>query len=589
MFDIPEDQVPVSIVWHPWSIDSFRMAHERDLPILLSISATWCHWCHVMDQATYRNPEVIRRVNAEVVPIRVDSDRRPDLNNRYNLGGWPTTAFLTPDGDLLTGSTFLPAEELLATLDEVIGFYRDRRAELEQRLERRRSRRSRISELRHRLRGDVTPEIVDNVVQALVKAYDPEHGGFGPPPKFPLPDTIELALAMGQASHDQTLLDIASHTLTAMAQGGMYDHVAGGFFRYSTTADWSIPHYEKMLDGNARLLCTYLRAGEVLDQPLFWHTARSVITWAESVLRDRETGAFAGSVEADEEYYHLAADARARQQHAPAVDPTFFTDWNAMMVSSYLQAAAVFAQPFFAERALEALEAIWSRSFVPGAGMAHYYDGSPHLPGTLADQVWMGQALLDAQAYMGMGDYRQRAEILMEIARARLYDPDVGGFYDIPFDPAALGRLRERLKLLPENAVAADLALRLERLTGKQVYYETAVSTLEAVAPLYRPYRHHAAPYALAVYRFVHAPLHLVVVGEPQDRLSAALRQAALGVYDPNRIVETVDPVHNQARLEQLGLPGTPSPALYARRGLQMSPPIADPAEVRAGIEGVPA
>ncbi len=586
MFDAQEDEGLIEIPWRQWTVDAFRQAREGDRPILLSISATWCHWCRVMDESTFRDPEILRRASTELVPIRVDADRRPDINNRYNLGGWPTTAFLTPQGDVLAGETFMPSEEFLSVLDDVMTFHRERRAQLEERLERRRTRRARISELRHRLRGDVTPEIIDVVVEATRRAYDAEHGGFGAAPKFPLPDTIELAMAVGQATHDEALLAIARHTLTAMAGQGLYDAADGGFFRYATTADWTRPHYEKLLDANARLLSTYLHAAQAFGDPLFTQTARGTLTYVEEHLYDEEGGAFAGSADADEDYYQMRPDAR-RFRNLPRVDLTLFTDWNAMMVSAMFEAAAVLDEPYHADLALQALEAVWARCFIEGAGMAHYHDGSPHLVGLLPDQAWMAQALLDAQSYLGRGDYAARAQTLFALMVARLLDPDAGGFYDIPYDQAALGRLRERLKLLPENALAADLALRLYRLTGQDDYQEAAVGTLEVLAPLYRAYRQHAAPYALAVWRFTHPPLHMVVVGDPLAEASRRLRQQALALYEPNRVFESVDPEQAPERLKALGLPATPVPALYVRRGEQTSPPIQSPAEVRAAVDAV--
>jgi len=588
MFDAQEDEVLIEIPWRQWTVDAFRQAREGDRPILLSISATWCHWCRVMDESTFRDPEILRRASTELVPIRVDADRRPDINNRYNLGGWPTTAFLTAEGDLLAGETFMPPEEFLSVLDEVLSFYRDRRDEMEKRLERRRSRRSRISELRHRMRGDVTPETVDTVVAAIRQAYDAEHGGFGTAPKFPMPEAIEMAMAVGQATQDDSLLDIARSSLRAMAEGAIYDQVDGGFFRYSTSANWNEPHYEKLLNSNARLLSTYLHGAELFGEPLFWQTARGILAYLEANLRDEESGAFAGSADADEDYYQMRPDAR-RLRRPPRVDPTLFTDWNAMAVCALFEAAAALHKPYYADLAVEALEAIWSRSFIPEAGMAHYHDGSPHLTGLLSDQAWMGHALIAAQSYLGRGDYLNRAAELLHIMNARLLDPDAGGFYDIPHDPAALGRLQERLKLLPENSVAADLALQLGRLTASDEHQEAAMGALEALAPFYKAYRHHAAPYGLAAYRLVRPPLHLIIVGDPTAELSSKLRTVALAIYHPNRLVETVDPNLAPGRLEQLGLSAMPAPALYARSGAHTSPPIQDPAEVRAAIEAVPA
>jgi len=588
MFDAQEDQVLIEIPWRQWTVDAFRQARDSDRPILLSINSTWCHWCRVMDESTFRDAEVLRRASTELVPIRVDADRRPDINNRYNLGGWPTTAFLTPQGDLLAGETFMPTEEFLAVLDEVMSFYRDRRDELEKRLERRRSRRGRISELRHRLRGDVTPDTVDTVVDALRKAYDAEHGGFGTAPKFPLPEAIELAMAVGQATRDDSLLDMARSSLRAMAEGAIYDQVDGGFFRYSTSSGWDAPHYEKLLNSNARLLSTYLHGAELFGEALFWQTARGILTYLEANLRDDESGAFAGSADADEDYYQMRPEVR-RFRRMPRVDPTLFTDWNAMLVCALFEAAAALHKPYYADLALEALEAIWSRNFVPEAGMAHYHDGSPHLPGMLSDQAWMGHALIAAQSYLGRGNYLARAGELLSIMQARLLDPDTGGFYDIPYDPAALGRLQERLKLLPENSVAAEMALQLGRLTGNDEPQETAMGALEALVPFYRAYHHHAAPYGLAAYRLVHPALHLVVVGDPTSDVASRLRTAALAIYDGNRLVESVDPDVAPDRLRQLGLGPRPAPALYARRGAYTSPPVQDPAEVRAAIEAVPA
>ncbi len=587
MADIQEDAAIIGIPWRSWGVDAFREAQERDLPILLDISATWCHWCHVMDQETYRDPEVIRRVAAEVVPVRIDNDRRPDLNSRYNLGGWPTTAFLTPEGDLLSGSTFMPADAFLESLSEVTTYYRDQRADLEAKVQRRRARRARIHELRQRLRGEVSVDIVNTVTQSVMTAYDPRYGGFGNEPKFPVPEVLEFALAVGQGTHDGALLDVAGSTLTAMATGGVYDSVGGGFFRYSVTADWADPHYEKLLETNARLLDDCLQAVQVFGDDLYRRTAHEIIAFADDVLSD-PSGAFAGSVDADEQYYHLRADARAERQ-PPAVDPTLFTDWNAMMVRALLRGAVVFGEPALADRAVEALEAIWERNFVPGAGMAHYYDGSPHLPGLLVDLAWMGHALLDADAYVAAGDFRQRAETLLDIIYARLLDPDVGGFYDIPFHPSDQGRLQDRHKLLDQNAIAADLALRLYRLTGIEKHHEAAVGCLEAMAPLYGPYRHHAAPYGLTVYRYVHTPLHLIIVGDTAAKLSQQLRLAALAIYDPNVLVESVDPLRQHGRLDQLGLSAQPQPVLYVRRGAQTCAPVQDPAQVAQAVQAVPA
>ena len=587
MADVRARDAHISIPWREWEPDAFRQAQELGRPILLSISAVWCHWCHVMDRSTYADPEVIRRVSEELVPIRVDNDRRPDVNSRYNLGGWPTNALLTPEGDLLTGGTYLPSEELLSLIDEVQAYYRERRAELEDRVSKRRVRRARIAELRGKLRAPMGPDVVDVVAEALRQTYDPQYGGFGKAPKFPMPDVLDFAFALGHLRREPAFTDIAAASLTAMAEGDIHDSEGGGFFRYATREDWGEPHYEKMLEGNARLLSVYLHAARLLDRPLYWSAARGIVTWLTQTVR-LENGGFGGSQDADEEYYHLPRSTRSRRA-APQVDETLFAGWNGMAASALFEAAAYLAQPELAQTALEALEATWRLAYMPGQGVAHYYDGRPHLPGFLADQLWLAHALLDAQAYAGQGDYLARARELFGILDARLLDATGGGYFDVPADPQAFGNLKDRRKQLEENAWAAHLALRLHRLTGETLYLERATRSLEAMAPLYRAYRHHAAPYAHAIQRFVYAPLHLIVVGDPQSPAARDLRLAALALYDPNREVESVDPGPDPERLRALGLPAQPAPALYARRGERLSAPVTDPNLVRAVVEGVPA
>src|SRR5713226_2431397 len=278
------------IRWRGWSEGAFAEAGKLDRPILLSISAVWCHWCHVMDETTYSNSGVIDLINREYVPIRVDNDVRPDINQRYNMGGWPTTAFLTPSGDILTGATYLPADQMADALARVAGYYRTNQPEIANRvLEGRKRAGSGVA----RSAGTLADGIVDEVVEAVKNAYDPEYGGFGSAPKFPQTDAILLLLEQAQLDADPELRAMATHTLEMMATGGTYDPVEGGFFRYSTTQDWSVPHFEKMLEDHAGLVNALALAGlqEALD---------TTTGYLDRVLRDPVTGLYAGSQDADE-------------------------------------------------------------------------------------------------------------------------------------------------------------------------------------------------------------------------------------------------------------------------------------------------
>jgi uncharacterized protein YyaL (SSP411 family) len=232
------------INWREWSDDAFAQAQAQDKLILLGISAVWCHWCHVMDETSYSDPEIIRLINERYIAIRVDNDQRPDVNRRYNLGGWPTTAFLTPTGDLLTGGTYIPPPQMLGYLTQVGDGYKNSKPDLLARI-------AAIDAKREQARSalvataKLSPAIVDTILRDILDNFDSVYGGFGDAPKFPQTDTIELALEKYFATRDEQLLTVVTITLANMASGGTYDQEAGGFFRYSTTRDWRIPHFEK--------------------------------------------------------------------------------------------------------------------------------------------------------------------------------------------------------------------------------------------------------------------------------------------------------------------------------------------------------
>ncbi|MGA7910789.1 MAG: DUF255 domain-containing protein, partial [Candidatus Dormiibacterota bacterium] len=286
----PRSNRAAEIRWQPWSAGAFDLARRTGRPILLSISAVWCHWCHVMDETSYSHPGVIDLINREYVPIRVDNDVRPDINQRYNMGGWPTTAFLTPSGDILTGATYMPPDQMADALARVAAYYHANQAEIASKaLEGRKRAAMGVA----RSAGELDSTAVDAVLEAVRSAYDPQYGGFGSAPKFPQTEAILLLLEQSQLRGDSALGQMASNTLERMAVGGTYDHVGGGFFRYSTTQDWTVPHFEKMLEDHAGLVDSLALAGMsgVLD---------TTTGYLDRVLRDPESGLYAGSQDADE-------------------------------------------------------------------------------------------------------------------------------------------------------------------------------------------------------------------------------------------------------------------------------------------------
>jgi uncharacterized protein YyaL (SSP411 family) len=470
------------INWHAWSKEAFEEARTAGKPILLSISAVWCHWCHVMDETTYSHPTVIEIMNRDYVPVRVDNDVRPDINQRYNMGGWPTTAFLTPSGDIITGATYLPPDQMASALVRISDYYRGNQPEIATRvLEGRKRAASGVA----RSAGSLDSKLVDEVLGAVRNAYDPEYGGFGVAPKFPQADALLLLLEQAAVRHDSELGRMAVHTLEQMYGGGMYDHVEGGFFRYSTTQDWSVPHFEKMLEDHAGLVLALSLAGmnEALD---------TTAAYLDRVLRDPRTALYAGSQDADEHYYSMDAEERGAAQ-APYVDRRVYTSWNAALAVAYMQAG---------RDAGMLVDSLFKQSYRRGEGMAHAVGAG----GLLADQVWSMWAAVRAYQH-GLGArWLEIARDLAEHIDSRYGDPELGGYLDHA-GVDELGRLGERVKPLAENSVAAMALIELDTLTGdpSAPYRERARRALASVAGLPRSYGLMAAVFARALDRLPHA------------------------------------------------------------------------------------
>src|SRR5437868_2078756 len=225
----PRPNRAAEINWHAWSPEAFDEARQTGRPILLSISAVWCHWCNVMDETTYSHPSVIDLINREYVPVRVDNDLRPDINNRYNMGGWPTTAFLTPRGDILTGATYLPPDQMLGALRRVRDFYRGNKPQVVAAvLDARKKAGSVIASSA----GSLDPRLVDAVLSAVENGYDGTYGGFGAAPKFPQTESLALLAEQSLRRGEPQLMEMARFTLSALAGGGSYDQVVGGLSGY---------------------------------------------------------------------------------------------------------------------------------------------------------------------------------------------------------------------------------------------------------------------------------------------------------------------------------------------------------------------
>jgi len=311
-----------AIDWHPWGPEPFELARRTGRPLLLDIGASWCHWCHVMDETSYADDEVARLLHQHFVAVKVDRDERPEVDRRYQRlvstltgeGGWPLTAFLTPEGEVFLGGTFFPPTDahgrpgLRRVLREVARLWRDDRDRL---FEQAREVQEALRRMREAPRGSDRPlsGFANEVASSVRESFDPANGGFGSAPKFPHPTAISLLLLEPGAAGDRAGSWPARETLLRMADGGVYDQVGGGFHRYSVDAGWHIPHFEKMAIDNAALLGSYAEGLRAFGDRRFEEVLRGTIGWAREVLGDA-AGGWGASQDAD---------------NAPGDDGSYFT------------------------------------------------------------------------------------------------------------------------------------------------------------------------------------------------------------------------------------------------------------------------
>jgi uncharacterized protein YyaL (SSP411 family) len=565
-------QATTRINWLEYSPEAFEKAKIENKPVLLAISAVWCHWCHIQDKTTYSDPGVIRTINRDYVPIRVDNDRRPDINRRYNMGGWPTTAFLTPTGDVITGGTYIPPDQMKTILREVRDHYLRNKSAYAKRS---------IEPAAESSAIELSNELIDNILGSLVANFDPLYGGFGDEPKFPHPDALELALAQHWYSGDKGLRTIVTKTLDRMANGGIYDSIEGGFFRYSTSRDWKIPHYEKMCEDNARLLAVYLHAYQATGTEEYRKVANGIVHYVNTTLSDQQAGGFYGSQDADEEYYKLSRSKRTDAE-APNVDRTLYTNWNGLMIYAYLEAAQLLDDRTLTEFALKSIERIIDDSLDHDtAAMCHYLSNEKtRLSGLLVDQVAFSHALIKANETTGDKKYLERAQRLIRYMDETLLDARNGGYYDTVPGADSPGYLNRPVKPFDENSLASILLMKLYQATGVEAYHERARSTLTMLSAEYMRQGHMTSMYGLALDLFLNEPTRIAIVGPLQEPRTRQLLNTSLRAYDPRKIVIPLDPETDGERLNSLGFTPEPQPRAYICVGKTCYPPLSEPEEI---------
>lgn len=567
------------IHWRPFGPDAFQEARATQRPVFLNLAAVWCHWCHVFDETTLSDPAVIAELNAHFVPIRVDADQNPQVERRYLTGGWPTNVFLEENGEILGGGTYIPPDRFLGLARQVVAGYGGNRSELRRRLG---------FDAPHppspQNPGPLDPHLAERVGQQLLAALDREHGGFGGAPKFPHGQALALLAYLAQTRGDPSAAEAARTSLLHMGQGEIFDPVEGGFFRYAMRADWSAPHFEKMLAGNAELLLALAETYAATHDEALRSLATSVVSYLVTHLWDERAGGFGGSQDADEQYDRLDAEARARRT-PPAIDHTFFADRMGLTARALLRASEVFGEPELARYAQRTEQLVLTHMRAPGGGVFHALTAQPGavptLPGAIDDQAQTALALLDLAAHFGDDAALHAAAEILGAAQRQLADPQAPGFFDLPDDPSAAGLVRHREKPLEENARLALALFRLGTMTGNDALIDKARTTLAAFAGNARGLQ--AAELARAIDAVSGQSLRLVLVGPRTHSATVALLHAALTFTDPRRELRLLAPTHLDARLGALSFPAG-APAVYACAGTLCSRPLRDPTQLAPAL-----
>ncbi|MBU6245806.1 MAG: thioredoxin domain-containing protein [Actinomycetales bacterium] len=647
------DHVDNPVDWWAWSEAAFDEARRRDVPIFLSIGYSACHWCHVMAHESFEDPALAEILNARFVSIKVDREERPDIDAIYmdatvaltGHGGWPMSVFLDHQGRPFYAGTYFPPQprhglpsfgQLLQALGEA---WEERRGEVEGAGER-------ITEaLGSRSIASTAEEPPDDAslqraIAALERDFDERHGGFGGAPKFPPSMALEFCLREWARTGNATARRLAERTLEAMARGGMYDRLGGGFARYSVDAAWVVPHFEKMLYDNALLLRVYAHWWRQSGSPLARHVVQQTAGFLLRELRTEE-GGFAAALDADSEgvegkFYawspallvdalgyedgtwaaellrvtdagtfehglstlQLPVDpsnaqrweavrtrllARREERVRPARDDKVVAAWNGLVIAALADAGAILDEPSWIEAAAGAATLLVDVHLQEGSRLLRTSrDGRPgSSEGVLADYADVAEGFLALVQASGDDTWLERAGALLDVALAHFGDGE-GGFYDTPDDGPALVR---RPRDPGDNAepsgwfAMAQACLTYASLTGQAEYRgvaERAVGLASTLAD--RAPRSVGTGLSIAS-ALLAGPIELAVVGEAGVPGFAELLRAARSIASPGAVI-AFGPQGSAAPL----LRGRPlrdgRATAYLCRGFACRQPTADPAEL---------
>jgi len=577
--------------WYPWGPEALGRALEEDRPILLSVGYSACHWCHVMERESFEDGATAAYMNEHFVCVKVDREERPDVDAIYmeavqsmtGHGGWPMTVFLDPEGVPFYGGTYFPPDEsrgmpsFRMVMEAVVDAFEGRREEIRERAAGTKARLGAVGLI------EPSPEPaeaahLEEALSRLRMSADRERGGFGTAPKFPPASALELLMARGER-------EIVERTLDAMAAGGIYDQLGGGFARYSVDAVWLVPHFEKMLYDNALLASAYLHGWQALGHERYRRVCEETLDWMLREMRGPE-GGFYSALDADSEgeegrfyvwtpeqiravlgdeadavieFYgisergnfegasilHLAggvgAPAPARLAEArqalyearakrvwPGLDDKRLASWNALAISALAEAGAVLDRPDYLDAARECAEfVLGTLSDEGGRLLRTYKDGDARLNAYLEDHAFLLEALLTLYEATFEPRWFERARALADAIVARFGDPERGGFFSTSADHEELIARRKEIGDHPipsGNAAAALGLLRLGALSGEREFERQAESVFALFADTATKHPESFA-HLLRALDFHLAPTREVaLIGDDVSELAAAVR-----------------------------------------------------------------
>jgi uncharacterized protein YyaL (SSP411 family) len=570
--------------WHPWGEEAFERARAEDRPILLSIGYSACHWCHVMAHESFEDDETAELMNERFVNVKVDREERPDVDALYmdavvaltGHGGWPMTVFLNPEGEPFFGGTYFPPEPrhgmpaFRDVLTAVSDLYRERPSAAEG------TARQLVDAIRASTQvrpstDPLTESIPAEASRALRRQFDPDWGGFGGAPKFPQAPVLEFLLRRHLRGDDEAL-PMVVRTLDAMAAGGMYDLLGGGFHRYSVDRQWLVPHFEKMLYDNALLASTYLHAWVVTGDERYRQVAEETLdyvvrelalpegglasaqdadtegvegltfTWTpeegvpEELLQPFEEGRSIIRGELDEELRRRLWEAR-EQRPKPARDDKAIASWNGLALAALAEGGRRLDRPDLVDAARRVAEFLLGPlSGGDGRLYRSYREGRAKTTGFLEDYADVARGLLELHVATGELRWLEKANRLARLAVELFADAEHGGFFRTPEGGERLIARQKAFDDSPTpsgNSMLAEVLLRLARLYGDAELERLAVGVFRLIAPaLTRAPQ--AFGHALAALDLHFSPpRELAIVGPPDSEIA----RAALSGFDPNAVV----------------------------------------------------